>query len=188
MKSSRKRLTSAISFPRLKRIEQDSIRALLQKYDAYALKIQKRVEQLLGDDNFTTESIVQTSLKFSVDRDELESFTDCGFIEGVESYETLTDQCLRHYLESKVNIERSALTESAVDDILSKELRIHPYLRSCRARFELLFASYTKVLRRHGLKDVKDENTKRAVQHTLDAIRLTNLQKRLRSDNCFAYS
>lgn len=72
MKTSRKRLTSSTGFLRLKRIEEDSIRSFIQKYDAHDLWIQERAKQPLGDDNFTTETTVSTSLKFCVDRNGLE--------------------------------------------------------------------------------------------------------------------
>lgn len=87
-----------------------------------------------------------------------------------------------------MKLERSALTEPAVDDVISKELRIYLPVQSCRARFETLLASYNKLLRRQGLKTVMNGNPKTAVQHIINAIRPANLQKLLRSNTSFTFS
>lgn len=67
MKTLRKRLTSSIEFLRLKRIEDDFITVILQNYGAYVPETQEQAKKLLDDDNFATQSIVPTSLKFCVD-------------------------------------------------------------------------------------------------------------------------
>lgn len=75
-------------------------------------------------------------------------------MEEAKSYKALTDQSHRQYLEFKLELERSALTESAVEDIISEELRINLYVQTCRSRFEFLFGSYSMFLRHHGVRAV----------------------------------
>lgn len=97
-KSSQKLLTSSINFHRLKLVEGDSIWVFLREYYKYVLELKERAKQLLGVVHYTTESVLPTSLKFCLDRDEFEFITDCGFIEGADDYETLSDEYLRLYL------------------------------------------------------------------------------------------
>lgn len=100
--SNHSRYTTSISHPRLHRIDAEAIRAFLPKYDAYCTEISERARQLLGTETASTEAVAASSLKFCVDRDQLESFIELGFIEGVNDYDNLSNDKLRLYLESKI--------------------------------------------------------------------------------------
>lgn len=61
------------------------------------------------------------NVKFYVDAKWIESLIVLGFIEGVNDYDTLTDEVLRKFLEDKSKESKEVL--NLVHDIVAKKLR-----------------------------------------------------------------
>lgn len=136
---------------------------LFAKYDAYVLQINEYVNQLLEDKHHSSESVQPTSLKYCVDREQLEFFIDCEFIDNVLSYDALTDTVIRMYLDSRIDTDKFNTLKTDVNAIMAKELSINMNVPSCHAHFELLFASYNAIIRRQSLKWIIEKNPKGAL-------------------------
>lgn len=68
------------------------MRKFLRPYDQYNNEVTARAQQLVTTDRMTTEPVQPVKIKFCVDLEYLESVLTFGFIEGVDSYESLTDE------------------------------------------------------------------------------------------------
>lgn len=174
-----------VTHPRLKTSDAASIRDFLRAYDKYVHEVTERANQLsVGDE----EVIRPASLKYCMDQDWLESMIESEFIPGAADYETVTENCLRKYLEGKAQESRHVATVESIDKIVEKDLRTEMTDTDARSRMETLFATYLSLLRRNGLSWVIKDNPKVAVRHVCAAIRPNMLKKRVESDMRFSYA
>lgn len=179
-------VATSVNHPRLVRTDPDSIRIFLRLYDQYEREVTARAAQVTGADAATTEAVRPVSLKFCVDPEFLESAIALDLIPDASSYNDLTDTVLRKHLEAEAIDSKEALSLDALDEIVNRELRMDMANPNSRSRMQTLFVSYHKLLRRHGISWVLDDNEKVAVSHVLSAIRPKSLQDRLKSDLEFA--
>lgn len=84
------KVSLSLDHPRLLQTDGESIRVFLRKYDQYSNAVKSRARQLSAY-NATTEAVRPVELKFCVDPEYLESSIALVFIDGVESYENITD-------------------------------------------------------------------------------------------------
>lgn len=80
-------VSTSVDHPHLERLDSESIRIFLRRYDDYCKEVTARAEQLLASSTVTTEPIRPVSLTFCIDSEQIQSALDLGFIEGVEEYE-----------------------------------------------------------------------------------------------------
>lgn len=144
-------ITSSVDHPRLSKTDATSIRKFLRSYDQYAKEIEERARQHMKDDSFSGEAVTPVHLKFCVDAEWIESLIELGFIDKISSYDDLTDNDLREYLEEKATESKEVLTLERLDKIAANNLRIDMTDINARSRIENLFISYQSLLRRNGL-------------------------------------
>ena len=119
------------------------------------------------------------NLKYCLDAEYLQAAILLKRITNVESYDALTDEQLRVFLENKSKESENTITLASLDKIISNSLRMNMNDRDASSRMEGLFISYIMILRRNGLSWVPEKNQKVAVKHVLTAIRPYSLQKRI---------
>ena len=110
-----------------------------------------------------------------------------GFIENVQSLESLDEVILRKYLDTQAVESKTTITVEDLDDVVDKELSMNMSNRNARSRMQSLFVDYHSLLDRHGLTWIIEENQKLAVAHVLSAIRPVTLRERLTSDLSFSH-
>lgn len=150
-------------------------------YDQYVTEVQARTRQF-SDGDISTEKSKPVDLNFCVDIDFLRSTIALGEISAVSSYDDLTDEVLRNYLESETAESRSKMTIEALDSLIRKNLRTDMHNKEVISRMNNLFVGYQTVLRKNGLSWVVAENPKVAVQQVLSAIHSPKIQSSLSSD------
>lgn len=91
-----KELSISTKFSRLNWIGKDSIRVFFRKYGAYVLEIQACGQQFPSDCHYTTESILTGGWKFYVDRNKIELFNGCHFVEGTSNYKKCSTNGYAH--------------------------------------------------------------------------------------------
>lgn len=77
---------------------------------------------------------------------------DLEFLDGISTYEKLTDKVLRSYFENKSEESTDVVTLHVLDSLVDKELRIDTADSNANSRIENLFFLYFSLLRRNGLK------------------------------------
>ena len=127
------------------------------------------------------------NMKFCVNTQLIISEIELSFIPGVESYEELTHDELREYLEQRAVESKEVVNMESLDGIVSRDLRMNMSTRNARARMESLFIAYHGILSKHGVWWIVKEKQKLAVSHVLHAIRPIALKDRLGSDLSFAH-
>ena len=182
-------ITTSLNYPTLSKSDAESIRVFLRKYDQYAVEVRARHQQLVStqDESFSSEPARPIALKFCADTEWLLSTLALGLIKDtqgnpVSSYDTLTDEVLRVYLDGKAAASKEVVTISTLDDVIERKLRMDMSDPGAKSRMESLFTSYYTILRQHGLIWVVNDAQKVAVQHVLSQIRPSSLQQRLKDD------
>lgn len=163
-------VSTTVDHPRLLKTDSAAIRSFLRSYDQYAKEVEERARQL-SRHTVVTEPISPVHLKFCVDADWIESLLTLGFIADTSSYEDLTDELLRSYLEKKAEESKEVVTIDTLDKLVEDKLRIDMTDSDARSRIENLFVSYLTLLPRNGLSWIIKENEKVAVYHVLSSIR-----------------
>lgn len=79
-------------------------------------------------------------LKFCMDVDFLESSIDLGFITNDTSYEDLTDEQVRAFVETRSADSKEVVTLEKLDKIVKNELRTNMKNSNAKARMQDLFA------------------------------------------------
>ena len=182
-------LSTTVDHPRLMKEDPLSIRIFLRRYDAYCNEVRARAEQMvLQGSPSTTEISRPVNLKYCVDTEYLEAAILLKRIEGVSSYDALTDEKLRTFLKTKGEESTDVVTLGSLDILVRDNLRMNMNDNSAKSRMESLFISYIMLLRKHGLVWVQEKNQKVAVGHVLSAIRPLTLQRRLDDDLQFAHT
>ena len=83
-------VSTSIDHPHLLRLDAESIRVFIRKYDAYCKELTARAAQLTGY-GVTTEPVRPVNITFCVDSEQLESALDLWFIEGADDYDGLSE-------------------------------------------------------------------------------------------------
>lgn len=91
----------SVEHPFLLRLDPESIRAFLRKYDAYRQEVFARASQLTEEPSASLEPVSPVGLIYCVDAEQLESAVECGMIEGCSDIEKLTSTDLRRFLEKE---------------------------------------------------------------------------------------
>lgn len=112
----------SIDHSRLLETDSESIRIFLRKYDQFSNEVQARSRRLASR-SASTGAARPVDLKFCVDVDLLESSILLGFIKEASSYEHLTDQKVRAFLESRSVESREVVTLEKLDEIVAINLR-----------------------------------------------------------------
>lgn len=84
-------------------------------------------------------------LKFCVDVDFLEYSVVLGFIEGVSSYDDLTDYHIRILLEACALESKSVVTLEKPDKIIKEELYTNMKSKEDKESMPYLFVNYYKI-------------------------------------------
>lgn len=176
-----------VDHPRLARPDPESIRRFLNSYDQYVHEVIARGKQL-GVSVVGPEASRPVDLKYCVDIEYLKSTIALGLIPSVSSYEELTGNTLREYLDNEAAESRNTVTLTSLESIIKRELRMDMKNPDGSARMRNLFIDYHTLLRRYGLSWVLDSSEKVAVQHVLSAIRPAKLRSRLESDLAFSHA
>lgn len=180
-----------VSNPRLTEPDPASIRTFLKQYDLYRQTIIARAKQLQpsseGSSTTTTEVILPMQLKYCVDAKHFSSCIALGFIDGVTSFDAMTDEQLRTYLDKEAEYSKDAVTLEGLDELIEKKLKMNMEKKNARSRMQRLFANYHSLLTENGVKWIIQENQKLAVTHVLSAIRPQPLRERLESDLPFSH-
>lgn len=174
-----------VEHPRLLETDADYIQTFLRKYDQYCYEVSSRARQISGTD--AAEPVSPVEIKFCVDVDFLGSSIDLGFIDGADSYDTITSDLVRSFLESRAKESKEIITLKKLDKIVAEELRMNMWNTDATARMQDLFSQYHTILRRNGLKWIINENQKIAVGQVLSAIQPLVLRDRLTSDLLFSH-
>ena len=135
------KITASVDHLGLLRNYSESIRTSLKLYEQYSKEVTSRAEQLAGASNKTAEDPRPIIIKYCVDADWLESIVFVGFIENVDSVDTLTNEQLLKYLEKKAEESKETLTAPILDSIVERELRMDMKDLSSKSRMEALLAS-----------------------------------------------
>ena len=144
--------STAVAHFKLLRFDVESVRVFLRLYDAYKNEIRARAEQLVLEVAPSTAEIARpVNLKYCVEQEYLHTAALLGRIPDVSSYDALTDDQLRLFLEQKAKESSDTITLSMLDKIVHESLRMNMNDNNANSRMEALFVSYVILLRRHGL-------------------------------------
>ena len=183
-----RKMAISVEHPFLHRLEPESIRVFLRKYDAYCRELKSRAAQLSFESSFPMEPARPVGLTFCVDAEQLESAVECGMITGVTDVELLTDETLRAHLERKAQQSTTVVTQDDLASLVETQLRMDMKIKSATGRMELLFMDYKSLLRTNGLKWVTTDTPKVAIKHVISAIRPTTLGTRIEQDLGFSHA
>ena len=173
-------LTTSIDLPEtLRKFDASSIRLFLRQYDAYVTSIHARAAQL-GSSSY---SALPIGLKYCVDASKLEAAINQKLIAEVSDYNSLTDECLRLFLEEEIEEDGDQLSLDEIDNIMSKGLSMDMRNRNAKSRMRNLFIDYQALLTEHNIEWVIADHPKLAADHIISAVKPHSLQKKLR-DTC----
>lgn len=176
----------AVDHPRLAKTDPASVRVFLRKYDQYCHTVVSRAKQLTTSATIT-EAVLPMELKYCVDTQHFVSLIELGFVPDVTSFDTMSNQTLRAYLDTISAESKNAVTMDSLDDLVRNELVMDMSNGNAKSRMQTLFADYHSLLAKQGVKWVISDNQKLAVAHVLAAIRPASLRERLESDLAFSH-
>lgn len=157
-KQGTKLVATTVEHPRLTNTDASSVRSFPRLYDQYSKEIEERARQLLVPDTLSTEAVSPVHLKFLVDADWIEYVIELGFIADVSSYDTLTDEHLRTYLDKQAEESKEVVTIYNLDKLVEYRLHIDMKDSDARSQIKNLFVSYKTLLRSNGLSWLTKEN------------------------------
>lgn len=173
-----------IEHPRLTETDAASIRTFLQKYEQYRYEVTSRTHLISGSDQ--TKTVRPVDIKFCVDMELLESPIDLGLIPGAASYNKITNEQVRCFLDDRLKESKETITLTKLDKIFKEELYTNMRSTDATARMQDLFAQCQTIVCRNKLNWIIEDSQKVAVGHVLSAIQPSVLKERLTSD--FAFS
>lgn len=122
-------------------------------------------------EQLTAEDVVrQIELKFCIDAEVLNTNIGLGFVEA-RSYEDLTDEQVRTFLEDGCGQSKEWFSINQLDKIVATELRTNMRNINATARMEDVFTSYYALLNLHRVLCLITSNPKVAVNHVFYAIK-----------------
>ena len=181
-----KQVTMAVEQPFLARLDSESIRVFLRKYDAYCRELKARASQLVQETAVSLEPIRPVGLVYCVDAEQLESAVDLGMIDGCDDVKELTDGQLRDYLDKEASDSATVVTENDLAQMVQRYVRMDMSVKSAHSRMKLLFMGYKSLLRQNGMGWVVDKNPKAAVRHIISVVKPAQLKTRLEQDIGFS--
>lgn len=116
-----------------------------------------------------------------------ESAVELCFIEGFNCYDSLNDEQLRKFLNTKSVETTTSMTMQSLDDFVSLELIMDMKYCDAKSRIQGLFITYNAILKRNGLSWVKETNPKLSLQHVCEAVKSQSLLHRLKNDLSFSH-
>eukprot|EP00180_Rhodochaete_pulchella_P004327 Plantae.Rhodophyta-Rhodochaete_pulchella.ctg8067.p2 GENE.Plantae.Rhodophyta-Rhodochaete_pulchella.ctg8067~~Plantae.Rhodophyta-Rhodochaete_pulchella.ctg8067.p2 ORF type:complete len:139 (+),score=24.65 Plantae.Rhodophyta-Rhodochaete_pulchella.ctg8067:187-603(+) len=135
-------MSPAVGHPRLVSTDASSLGAFLRSYNQYASKVHERVEQLVVDGVTFTKILAPLHIKSCEDPEWTESLISLGFLDGVPSYDALTEDELRAYLNSKAEELKETVALDDLDEIVAKELCINMSDSALKSRIQNFFRFY----------------------------------------------
>ena len=150
-------MSASVDYPFLARLEPESIRVFLRRYEAYCREVQARAAKVAGEDSTTEEPGRPVDLVLCVDADQIESTVECGLILNCTSVETLTNKSLRSFLETEAQESQTTVTESDLAKVVETALKMDTSVKSAKGRMKLLFMEYKSPLPTNGLKWVTEK-------------------------------
>ena len=88
-------MTTSVEHPFLHRLEPESIRVFLRKYDGYCRELKARAAQLSSESSVSLEPARPVGIIYCVDAEQIESAVECGLIPDCQDVEDLEDDDLR---------------------------------------------------------------------------------------------
>lgn len=181
-------MTTSVEHPFLHRLEPESIRVFLRKYDGYCRELKARAAQLSSESSVSLEPARPVGIIYCVDAEQLESAVECGLIPDCQDVEDLEDDDLRTFLEKEAEESPTVITQDELSKIVESTLRMDMSVKSAKGRMKLLFKEYTSMLRTNGLKWVTEKTPKVAIKQVLSVIKPASLRERLEQDIGFSHS
>ena len=182
-------VTTAIDHPKLLELDAESIRIFLKLYDAYSTEIFSRAQQLTVNGFGVSSQICRPlGIKYCVNTSLLQSIINLGFIGDVTSYDDVTDDQVRDYLEEQCESSQEVVSLEAIEDLVNAELKMDMKDKSAISRMQRLFISYHMILERNGLAWIIQKQPKLAVYHVVAAIRPHYLRHRIESNLKLSHS
>lgn len=116
----------------------------------------ERAQQLDVGVNTPIDDVVRSaSLKYCRDQDWLESMIELEFIPGAADYETLTDESLRAYMDSKSKESREVATVESIEKVVESDLRTGMTDTYARSRIKNLFVIRPNMLQKRIKSDMR---------------------------------
>lgn len=166
----------------LRKPDTASIRAFPNQYDQHFQTVIARAKQIQSAEGTSTtklEAILSMLLKYCVDAQHFISCMALGFIEKVTSFDKMTFEQLRLYLQSEVEESKDFITVEALEEMGEKKLKINEDKENARSRMQDLFANYLSLLSQQSVRWIMEKNQKRALHtfslHSLLRFYLNNL-------------
>lgn len=131
-----------VYYPILSRLEPESIRVLLSRYDAYCREINAHAAQVASEDSTTGEPGWPVGLVFCVEADQLESAVENGMIPGCKSVKTFTDAPLQSFLDAETQESQTTITESDLIIAVGTALKMDMSVKLARSGIMLLLMGY----------------------------------------------
>ena len=176
----------AVTAPKLTNFDAATIRVFLDEYDQYCRTVIARARQCYSHST-STEAATTMELKFCVDPTYMISLIELDCVKGVSSFEAMTYNQLRNYLDNEAKEDKETMTKEAFTGLITTRLQMDMSHSSATARMKDLFVRYNALLKEHGVSWIKSEHQKLAVSHVVAAIKPKHLKERLESDLDFAH-
>jgi len=183
------------SEPFLDRMDPDSIRVFLEKYDDYCRKLNALASPHARNGTLSTEPARPLGMVYCVNSDQLQSAIELHLIGGCNNVKELTDEKLRSYFNSIVEQTSTVVSahnlgevsqQQALEELIEKDVRMDMTVKSAESRMTLVFLDYRSLLRREGMSWIIDRNPKLAIRHVLSVVKPALLKERLEQDLCLA--
>lgn len=102
-----------------------------------------------------------------------------GFIKNVESFEYLTNELLRRYMDEEVKEWKTIVTIERLNALIEKELDVDIGIENARSRLQGLLVHYYALLANQRLTWIVKDTQKLAVSPVLSAIKPGSLSERI---------
>lgn len=171
--------------PFFARLDSESIRIFLSKYDAYTRELKARASQLVQEGSQSLEPIRPVFLVYCVDSEQVESAVELDMTEGYTDVKDLSDDQLRTYLENEA-VDSSTIVTATYLQMVQKHVRMDMTIKSAKERMKLLFTAYKSLLRQNGMSWVTSKNPKAAIRQVISVVKPVQLKTRLEQDIAFS--
>lgn len=88
--------------------------------------------------------------KFRLDVEMLESFINLAFFVDINSYDRLTNELLRTFLDYKEEEYRKTVKYEGLEDLITSEIQINMKEKDAAYHMQLILFSCKLILIRHG--------------------------------------
>lgn len=181
-----RQVAMATEQPYLVRLDPESIRIFLRKYDAYCGELKARASQLVQEGLQSLEPIRPVGLVYCIDSEPIHSAVELALIDGCTNSKDLTDEQLRALLKKESVDSATIVTESDLSQMVQKHDHMDMAVKSASDRMKLLFMEYRSFLRQHGMRWVVKDNKKISTRHVFSVIKSAQLRTRMDQDLSFS--